>query len=81
MDITDVKVQKDLQLAKHIDTYKHRNAMYARVFFWGMGGLIETLLVMSTFLREERVLTLKRTKNVELTHTQVFCGRLCVLCE
>ena len=52
MDITDVKVQKDLQLAKHIDTYKHRNAMYARVFFWGMGGLIETLLVMSTFLRE-----------------------------
>ena len=43
MDITDVKVQKDLQRAKHIDTYKHRNSMHARVIFWGVGGLIETL--------------------------------------
>ena len=43
MDITDVKVQKDLQRAKHIDTYKRRNAMHARVIFWGVGGLIETL--------------------------------------
>ena len=37
--------------------------MHARVIFWGVGGLLETLSVMSTFLQKERgVLTRKRTK-------------------
>ena len=37
--------------------------------------------MMSTFLQKERrVSPRKRTKvSIELTHTQVFCGRLCVV--
>ena len=44
--------------------------MHARVIFWGVGGLLETLSVMSTFLQKERgVLTRKRTKmSNQLTH-------------
>ena len=55
--------------------------MLARITFFRVGGLLETLKVMSTFLQKERrVLTRKRTKvSIELTHTQVFCGRLCVV--
>ena len=48
--------------------------MRARVIFPRMGGLIETLQVMYTFLQKERVLTRKRTKMSNLL-TQVFCGR------
>ena len=37
--------------------------MHARIIFWGVGGLLETLYVMSTFLQKERrVLTRKRRK-------------------
>ena len=36
---------------------------------------------MSTFLQKEGVLMQERTKKVELTRTQVFCGQLYVLCE
>ena len=42
---------------------KHRHAMQARVIFLAVGGLLETLSVMSTFIQKERrVLTRKRTK-------------------
>ena len=51
--------------------------------FFGVGGLLETLQVMSiySFTKGEKSINAEKNENVELTHTQVFCGRLCVLCE
>ena len=81
MDITDVKVQKDLQRAKHIDTYKHTNSMHARVIFWG-GRWIDWNIVSDVYIfTRGKSINAEKNENVELTHTQVFCGRLCVLCE
>ena len=34
---------------------------------------------MSTFFAKGRSINAEKNENVELTHTQVFCGRLCVL--
>ena len=50
---------------------------------FGVGGLLETLQVMSiySFTKGEKSINAEENENVELTHTQVFCGRLCVLCE
>ena len=62
---------------------KHRHAMRARVIFPQMGGLTETLQVMSTFLQKERVLTRKRTKMSNLLKHRYFvvdclcCGNNC----
>ena len=42
---------------------KHWHAMHARVIFGGVGGLLEALSVMFTFLQKETgELTRKRTK-------------------
>ena len=56
--------------------------MHARIIFWGVGGLLKTLYVMSTFLQKgKKSINAKKKENAELTLTQVSCGRLCVLCE
>ena len=49
--------------------------------FFGVGGLLETLQVMSiySFTKGEKSINAEKNENVELTHTQVFCGRLCVV--
>ena len=46
--------------------------MRARVIFPRMGGLIETLQVMYTFLQKERVLRRKRTKMSNLLTHRYF---------
>ena len=48
---------------------------------FGVGGLLETLQVMSiySFTKGEKSINAEKNENVELTHTQVFCGRLCVV--
>ena len=61
---------------------KHRHAMLGRVFFWG-GGCITWNLVSDVYIlkKGKKSINAEKKENVELTHTQVFCGRLCVLCE
>ena len=47
--------------------------MHARVIFLGVGGLLETLQVMSTFLQKERrVLTRKERKCRINSHTGIL---------
>ena len=55
--------------------------MYARIIFGG--GCITWNIVSDVYIlpKERRVLTGEKNENVELTHTQVYCGRLCLLCE
>ena len=33
------------------------------------------------FTKGKKSINAEKNENVELTHTRVFCGRLCVLCE
>ena len=33
------------------------------------------------FTKEKKNVNAEKNKNVKLTHTQIFCGRLCVLCD
>ena len=33
------------------------------------------------FTKGNKSINAEKNENVELTHTRVFCGRLCVLCE
>ena len=56
--------------------------MLGRVFFWG-GGCITRNLVSDVYIlkKGKKSINAEKKENVELTHTQVFCGRLCVLCE
>ena len=35
----------------------------------------------SIFTEGKKSINAEKNENIELTHTQVFCGRLCVLCE
>ena len=60
---------------------KHRHAMQARVIFSGVGGLLETLWVVYSLTKGKKSINAEKNGNVKLPHTQVFCGRLCVLCE
>ena len=50
--------------------------MHARVIFQGVGGLLETLFILT---KGKKSINAVKNENVELTHTQVFCGRLCLL--
>ena len=56
--------------------------MHARVIFWG-GGWITWNIVSDVYIltKGKKSINAEKNENVELTHTQVFCGRLCVLCE
>ena len=49
-----------------------------RELFFGVGGLLETLQVMSiySFTKGKKSINAEKNENIELTHTQVFCGRL-----
>ena len=55
--------------------------MHARVISCRVGGLLGTLLVVYIFTKGKKSINTEKNENVELPHTQVFCGRLCVLCE
>ena len=58
-----LELTKERNMPLQTENKKYRHAMHARVIFWGVDGLIETLKVISTFLEQERrVLTRKRTK-------------------
>ena len=56
--------------------------MLGRVIFLG-GGCITWNLVSDVYIlkKGKKSINAEKNENVELTHTQVFCGRLCVLCE
>ena len=53
--------------------------MHARVTLGG--GWITWNIVGDVYIlkKEENSINAEKTANVELAHTQVFCGRLCVL--
>ena len=51
--------------------------MHARVIFCRVGGL----LVVYILTKGKKSINVEKNENVELPHTQVFCGRLCVLCK
>ena len=51
------------------------------LYFWG--GWITWNIVsdVNIFTKGKKSINAEKNENVELTHTQVFCGRLCVLRE
>ena len=51
-------------------------------YFFGCGW-INWNIVSDVYIltKRKKSINAERNENVELTHTQVFCGRLCVLCE
>ena len=53
--------------------------MHVRVIF--LGGWITWNIVSDVyfFTKGKKSINAEKNKNVELTHTQVFCGRLCVV--
>ena len=55
--------------------------MHARVIFLGWVDYLKHCKWCLYILlqKEKRVFNAEKNENVELTHTQVFCGRLCVL--
>ena len=55
--------------------------MHARVIFCRVGGLLETLQVVYILTKGKKSINAEKNANFELPHAQVFCGRLCVLCE
>ena len=48
--------------------------MHASVIFSG-GWIVSDVHIFT----KEKSINAEKNKNVELTHTQVFCGRLCVV--
>ena len=59
---------------------KHRHAMHARVI--SLCGWINWNVVSDFYIfTKEKSINAEKNEDVELTHTQVFCGRLFVLCE
>ena len=55
--------------------------MHARVIFCGVGGLIIWNIVSDVYIltKGKKSINAEKNENIELTHTQVFCGRLCVV--
>ena len=55
--------------------------MHVRVIFWG--GWITWNIVSDVYIftKGKKSINAEKNGNVRLTHTQVFCGRLCVLGE
>ena len=54
--------------------------MHARVIF--LGGWINWNILSDVYIFTKRKsINMEKNKNVELTHTQVFWGWLCVLCK
>ena len=53
--------------------------MHVRVIF--LGGWITWNIVSDVYIftKGKKSINAEKNKNVELTHTQVFCGRLCVV--
>ena len=54
--------------------------MHARVIF--LGGWINWNILSDVYIfTKGKSIKMEKNKNVELTHTQVFWGWLCVLCK
>ena len=54
--------------------------MHARVFLgcgWITSNIASDVYILT---KGKKSINAKENENVELTHTQVFCGRLCVCC-
>ena len=51
------------------------------LFFRGRWITWNILSDVCIFTKGKKSINTEQNKNVELTRTQVFCGRLCVLCE
>ena len=57
--------------------------MHARVIYWGWVDYLKHCKLCLHFTEGKKSINAEKNENIELTHThtQVFCGRLCVLCE
>ena len=44
-------------------------------------GWVDYLKHVYILTKGNKSIKAEKNENVELSHTQVFCGRLCVLCE
>ena len=55
--------------------------MHARVIFLGWVDNLKHCKKCLPFLQGKKSINAEKNENVELTLTQVFCGRLSVLCE
>ena len=52
------------------------------LFLWGWVWITWNIVSDVYILTKgKKSINAEKNENVELTHTQVFCGRLCVLCE
>ena len=51
------------------------------LFFRGRWITWNILNDVCIFTKGKKSINTEQNENVELTHTRVFCGRLCVLCE
>ena len=52
------------------------------LFLWGWVWITWNIVSDVYILTKgKKIINAEKNENVELTHTQVFCGRLCVLCE
>ena len=51
------------------------------LFYWS--GWITWNIVSDVYIftNGKKSINMEKNENVELAHTQVFCGRLCVLCK
>ena len=45
---------------------------------WITWNIVSDVYILT---KGKKSINAEKNENVELTHTQVFCGRLCVLCE
>ena len=49
--------------------------------FFGDGWINWNVASDVYIFTKEKNVNAEKNKNVKLTHTQIFCGRLCVLCD
>ena len=55
--------------------------MHAKVIILGWVDYLKHCKCIYIFTKVKKGINAEKNENVELTHTQVFCGRLCLLCE
>ena len=69
-------------LAKGIHLFQNIGMLCVQEFlFCWVGGLLETLSDVYILTKGEKNINVGKNENVELPHSQVFYGRLCVFCE
>ena len=64
------------------ETLENIGMLCMQEFFLGCGWITSNIVSDVYILTKgKKSINAEENENVELTHTQVFCGRLCVLCE